>query len=187
MGAAITLDTAPHRITNCGMMITRSFSHALTHMHTRVRPTSAVALCGEDMENICDPGGGEEILRHGRSQFLVSGAGEKQVNGVYKAAAIDDHRLNPDLYVEGAVYIQDGCASVHDGLDDDDCEHHVLVHRVLGNHRFWALCSLQDGDAGPAIYHAWSEDVEPPFSGWRPGEPPVCRVQRELGCLCLFV
>ena len=120
------------------------------------------------MENICAPGGGEAILRHGRSQFLVSGAGDKKVNGVYKAATMDDHRLNPDMYIEGAVFIQDGCASIHDGLDDDDCLHHVLIHKIIGNHRFWALAPIDNGEAGDAIYQAWSEDVEPPFSGWRP-------------------
>uniref|UniRef100_A0A7S2G0P8 Uncharacterized protein n=1 Tax=Florenciella parvula TaxID=236787 RepID=A0A7S2G0P8_9STRA len=81
---------------------------------------------------------------------------------------MDDHRLNPDMYIEGAVFIQDGCASIHDGLDDDDCLHHVLIHKILGNHRFWALAPIDNGEAGDAIYQAWSEDVEPPFSGWRP-------------------
>ena len=44
-------------------------------------------------------------MRHGRSQFLVSGAGERAVNGVYKAATMDDHRLNPDMYIEVCVTV----------------------------------------------------------------------------------
>lgn len=117
--------------------------------------------CFEDQAKECDPGGGEFVLRHDRTRFLVEGAGDARVNGEYVAKP----RLgavNADVLYKGApVYLQEGGPF-------------ALVHEVIGQYGFWRITQavnleyrVPDSSDG-ALYSAWSEDVYPPENGWRP-------------------
>jgi hypothetical protein len=117
--------------------------------------------CFQDQDKECDPGGGEFMLRHDRTRFVVEGAGDARVNGEY-AAQPRLGKAKADVLYEGApVYLQEGGPF-------------ALVHEVIGQYGFWRITQavnleyrVPDSSDG-ALYSAWSEDVYPPENGWRP-------------------
>ena len=154
---------------------------------------SGLSLC--ESHGACDPGGGEFLLRHDRTQFVVEGAGDPRVDGEYSSQprfpvdeADPSHvtlSRNTQLYDGAPVYLQ-ACPR---GLST--CEDRfAIVHEVIGQYGFWRIVPASvltkpsaAGAAGAdhAVYSVCSEDVYPPDNGWRPlrgpsdGPPPMVR------------
>ena len=142
---------------------------------------SGVSLC-ED-HGACDPGGGEFVLRHDRTQFVVEGAGDARVDGEYSSQPRlpvedgDPRKIsvsrNTQLYDGAPVYLQ-SCPAAN-----PRCDRFAIVHEVIGQFGFWrilparVLSKPSSGEAqmpsrDGAVYSVCSEDVYPPDNGWRP-------------------
>ncbi|KAJ8605695.1 hypothetical protein CTAYLR_010144 [Chrysophaeum taylorii] len=137
---------------------------------------SGVSLC--EAHGKCDAGGGEFTLRQDKTQFIVEGAGDLSVHGMYvsKGSFESGDAARPDAINAHRVY--DGAPVYMQSCDrrDDDCEDKfAIVHVVVGQYGYWHIqrASTIDGPSGAADirYSVCSEDVYPPSVGWRPIDP----------------
>ena len=144
---------------------------------------SGISLC--EGHGSCDPGGGEFVLRHDRTQFVVEGAGDPRVNGQYSSQPrfpiSKDDKDNQKLTRSGKTQMYDGAPIYLQACpkDNPNCETFAIVHEVIGQFGFWRIIPSsvltkpsESNAAMPqtdhAIYSVCSEDVYPPDNGWRP-------------------
>lgn len=156
---------------------------------------SGISLC--EGHGSCDPGGGEFVLRHDRTQFVVEGAGDARVHGQYSSQP----RFPIDGAPQGKPASPGGATALYDGApvylqacpgDAPTCEdRYAIVHEVIGQFGFWRIvpaallttasaanAAMPQSDS--ALYSVCSEEVYPPDSGWRPlqgaaAPPPAVR------------
>ena len=139
---------------------------------------SGVSLCKQQK---CDLGGGEFILRRDRTEFVVEGAGDPKVNGVYTSKApyegspkttSSTHRL----YDGSPIYVQKCPREIQKNLrrfdDDPSCDDDpfAIVHVVVGQFGFWRIqrsSSIGQDHDDELRYSVCSEEVYPPDVGWR--------------------
>ena len=161
---------------------------------------SGISICPD--HGGCDSGGGEFVLRHDRTRFVVEGAGDARVNGIYtsqprlperrlETSVVKQHfytRGNQQLYDGAPVYLQ-ACP-----LLLPTCDPFSVVHKIIGNYGFWhierasSLLATPEEKAlqeGP-LYSAVSEEIYPPSVGWRPlsaDHAPAPNVRAEISSL----
>ena len=120
-------------------------------------------------------GGGEFVLRHDRTKFSVTGAGDEGVNGVYSSVPLDHDIFKLETYDGSPVFKQSSCEHPL----AEDCMDNVLINRKVGSQSFWIIADLEElerhkeDDVENNIYElqevfetikysVWSADVTPP-------------------------
>mmetsp|Transcript_4020 Transcript_4020/g.5592 ORF Transcript_4020/g.5592 Transcript_4020/m.5592 type:complete len:319 (+) Transcript_4020:193-1149(+) len=136
---------------------------------------TGTVLCPDPCEN----GGGEFILRHDRTQFQVSSAGNKAALGFYYNLLPGEDIAHAKMYKGKPMFRQVQCT-----VDTPFCGSHYLHQRQVNGHHFWLLIRSHSTNETnnnnenqgtllheEILYSAWSDEVTPPLNGWRAIQP----------------